>query len=64
MRSGASCTAAGVWTNAFSREYKKDIKELTGNKAMDALKRLNPIEFTCKNDLTEERSVARLDLTD
>ena len=33
MRSGASCIAAGVWTNASSRGYKKDIEELTGKEA-------------------------------
>jgi len=57
MTNGASCTTGGVWTNASSREYKKDIKELTGDKAMDALQELNPVEFTYKKDLTEERHV-------
>ena len=54
MRSGASCTVGGVWQNASSREYKKDIEELTGKEAADVLRGLKPVKFTYKTN-TEER---------
>ena len=50
MASGAYCTSGGVWTNASSREYKKDIKPLSTEKAVDALAQLNPVEFAYKVD--------------
>jgi hypothetical protein len=56
MASGAYVTSGGVWTNASSREYKKDIKELTGDEAMDALKQLSPVKFSYRVD-SEERHV-------
>ena len=56
MSSGAHVTTGGVWTNASSREYKKDIKELTGDEAMDALKQLSPVKFSYKVD-SEDRHV-------
>ncbi|MBW1780616.1 MAG: tail fiber domain-containing protein, partial [Deltaproteobacteria bacterium] len=56
MGSGAYVTTGGVWTNASSREYKKDIQQLTAEKAMDALTRLKPVEFAYKAD-SEERHV-------
>ena len=56
MGSGAYVSTGGVWTNASSREYKKDIKELSTQKAMDALTKLNPVEFAYKAD-SEERHV-------
>jgi len=56
MSSGAHVTTGGVWTNASSREYKKDIKELTGDEAMDTLKQLNPVKFSYKVD-SEDRHV-------
>jgi len=56
MGSGAYCSKGGVWTNASSRVYKKDIKELTGDEAMDALKQLSPVKFTYKS-ASEERHV-------
>lgn len=46
MGSGAHCTAGGVWTNASSREYKKEIKDLTTDEAVDTLKGLNPVKFS------------------
>ena len=46
MVSGAFVTSGGVWTNASSREYKKDIKDLTTDEAVDALKDLNPVKFS------------------
>ena len=56
MGSGAYCSTGGAWTNASSREYKKDIKELSTQKAMDALTQLNPVEFAYKAD-SKERHV-------
>ncbi|MBL7204392.1 MAG: tail fiber domain-containing protein [Desulfobacteraceae bacterium] len=56
MSSGAHVTTGGAWTNASSREYKKDIKELTGDEAMDALKQLSPVKFSYKAN-SEERHV-------
>ena len=54
--SGAFVSAGGVFTNASSREYKTDIKQLTAEKAMDALTQLEPVEFAYKAD-AEERHV-------
>jgi len=48
-KGGAYCNGS-AWYNASSREYKKDIKELTGHEAMDALKQLNPVKFSYKAD--------------
>jgi len=56
MGSGAYVTTGGVWTNASSREYKKDIKRLSTQKAIDALKQLDPVEFAYKVG-SEERHV-------
>jgi hypothetical protein len=54
MASGAYVTTGGVWTNASSREYKKDIKRLSTQKAIDAMKQLDPVEFSYKNDSQEK----------
>jgi hypothetical protein len=54
MASGAYVTTGGVWTNASSREYKKDIKELTGDEAIDALKELSPVKFSYKSSSDEK----------
>ena len=54
-KGGAYCNGS-AWYNASSREYKKDIKELSTQKAMDALTKLNPVEFAYKAD-SEERHV-------
>jgi len=56
MGSGAYVSTGGVWTNASSKEYKKDIKELTGDEAMDALKQLSPVKFSYKVN-SKERHV-------
>jgi hypothetical protein len=53
MGSGAYVSSGGVWTNASSREYKKDIRELTGDEAMDALKQLSPVKFSYKSGSEE-----------
>jgi len=47
-------TAGGVWTNASSREYKENIRELTVEEAMTALDELNPTRFNYKVDKEEE----------
>ena len=48
MASGAFCSTGGSWYNASSREYKKDIKALTTDEAVDTLKGLNPVKFNYK----------------
>ncbi|MBF0517110.1 MAG: tail fiber domain-containing protein [Nitrospirae bacterium] len=50
MKSGAYVTSGGVWTNASSREYKKDIKALSSEDAMVAFNQLEPVSFKYKND--------------
>jgi hypothetical protein len=47
---GAYLSAAGTWVNASSREYKENIKELTAEEAVNALKGLNPVTYTAKAD--------------
>jgi len=54
MASGAYVTTGGVWTNASSREYKTDVKQLTAEKAMDTLTQLKPVEFAYKADSQEK----------
>lgn len=54
MKSGAYVTTGGVWTNASSREYKKDIKDLTADEAVDALKDLNPVKFSYRANSDEQ----------
>ncbi len=54
MASGAYCSTGGVWTNASSREYKKDIKYLTTDEAVDTLKGLNPVKFSYKASSDEQ----------
>lgn len=50
MGSGAYCSAGGVWTNGSSREYKKNIVELTREEATEALSELNPVTFEYKRN--------------
>jgi len=47
---GAYVTAGGVWTNASSREFKKDIHPLSADQAMETLTRLDPVTFKYKVD--------------
>ena len=54
MGSGAYVSTGGVWTNASSRKYKTDIKQLTAEKAMTALTELKPVEFVYKADGQEK----------
>ena len=46
----AYLSAAGQWINASSREYKENIKELSVDDAVSALKELNPVTYTSKAD--------------
>ncbi len=50
MASGAYVTTGGVWTNASSREYKKDIQSLTSEDAMLAFNKLEPVSFKYKTN--------------
>ena len=54
-KGGAYCNGSS-WYNASSREYKKDIKRLSTQKAINALNQLDPVEFAYKADL-EDRHV-------
>ncbi|MFO0793521.1 MAG: tail fiber domain-containing protein [Candidatus Brocadiaceae bacterium] len=54
MRSGAHVTAGGVWTDASSREYKENIRDLSVDEAMQALDELKPVRFNYKVDKGEE----------
>jgi hypothetical protein len=47
---GAYVTAGGVWTNASSREYKKDIHPLLADQAIETLTHLDPVTFKYKVD--------------
>ena len=42
MASGAHVTTGGVWTNASSREYKENIRDLSYDEATSALSSLKP----------------------
>ena len=53
MGSGAHVTTGGVWTNASSREYKENIRDLTVWQAMAALGQLNPVTYNYKIDQNE-----------
>ena len=52
VRGGAYCDGS-AWYNASSREYKTDIRKLSTQKAIDALEKLNPVEFAYKTDSQE-----------
>ena len=54
MASGAHVTAAGVWTNASSREYKENIRSLTYDEAQSTLASLNPSKFNYKVDKDDD----------
>jgi hypothetical protein len=53
--SGAYLTSGGVWTDASSRELKKDIVNLSLIKASQVVKLLNPVEFSYKATPEERR---------
>jgi len=48
MGSGAYVSEGGVWTDASSREYKENIKDLTTKEAIGALEGLNPVKYNYK----------------
>jgi len=50
MGSGAYVSTGGVWTDASSREYKENIKDLTVEEAIGALEGLNPVKYNYKMD--------------
>ena len=52
---GASLTSGGAWTDASSRELKKDIVNLSLIKASQVVKLLNPVEFSYKAAPEERR---------
>ena len=54
MESGAHVTSGGVWTNASSREYKENIRDLTTEEAMKTIEALRPTKFNYKTDKEEE----------
>jgi hypothetical protein len=54
LASGASCTDAGVWTNASSRELKENIRGLSTDEAIETLAGLNPVRYNYKVDKDEE----------
>ena len=49
MGSGAHVTVGGVWTNASSRDYKKNVRRLTKKGALSILDALVPVSFEYKN---------------
>jgi hypothetical protein len=46
--SGAFLSSGGTWTNASSRELKKDIVSLDSSEALQAVEKLNPVKFQYK----------------
>jgi hypothetical protein len=48
MGNGAYCSAGGVWTNASSRAYKQDIRELSEEDAEEVVSKLTPVRFAYK----------------
>ncbi len=54
MGSGAFVSAGGVWTNASSREYKENIRELTTADAVKTLEGLNPVKYNYKADAADK----------
>ncbi len=54
MGSGAHVTSGGVWSNASSRKYKENIRDLTIEEAKEALDELRPTRFNYKADKEDE----------
>ncbi len=54
MGSGAHVTSGGVWTNASSREYKNNIRNLTFEEAKTALEELTPTRYHYNADNEDE----------
>jgi hypothetical protein len=55
MRSGATCSTAGEWLDNSSIELKENIKNLTADRAFEALNGLNPVTFNYKVDKTDKQ---------
>src|SRR5690606_13374649 len=45
---GAYLSSGGVWTNASSRELKRNINELSAEQALQAFQELKPVTFEYK----------------
>ena len=54
MGSGAHVTSGGVWTNASSRDYKENIRNLAIEEAKEVLDELRPTRFNYKADKEDE----------
>ena len=50
LASGAKVTAGGVFTNASSRALKHDITPLSGERALDTVRKLEPVTFEYNAD--------------
>jgi hypothetical protein len=48
MKSGASCTAGGVWTNNLTIPMKENISSLGSDEAVETLQSLNPVKYNYK----------------
>jgi len=51
---GSAYCDGNTWTNASSREYKQNIKDLSAKEAMTTLEGLNPVKFNYKQTPDEE----------
>jgi len=54
MLNGASLTAGGIWMDSSSRDLKENIKDLSAEEAVSALKELNPVKYNYKADVSEK----------
>ncbi len=54
MGSGAYVSTGGSWTDASSREYKENIRELTLEEAIETLEGLNPVKYNYKTHKEEK----------
>lgn len=54
MASGAHVTVGGTWTNASSRDYKENIRDLGSDEAMAALHDLQPKKYNYRTEPDEE----------
>jgi hypothetical protein len=54
MGSGAYVSAGGVWTNASSREYKSNVRDLSLETAQDTLAQLSPVTYAYKAAPSEQ----------
>jgi hypothetical protein len=52
---GAFLSSGGVWTDASSRDLKKDIADLSLEKALETVIALKPVEFTYKGELGDRK---------